>query len=327
MTRTTTPQDETQDRHGGRAVPWKAIVACAAIALAGFLLHRTLAQYSYDEIVSSVTGVPQRRLLLAGAFAAASYLCLTGFDWLALRYVEKPLPYPRAALASFVALSLGHNIGFAALSSGTIRYRFYSRWGLTAEEIAKLVLFCGLTVGLGLAVLGGVALLARPALASEMTGLGLPAVITLGGACIAAVAGYLALAAWVRTPLRFRRWSLQMPPLRLALAQVGIGALNFACVAACLHQAILAAADAPYLNVAAVYVIANTAAIVSHVPGGLGVIESVVSYLIPGAVLVGPLLVFRFVYFLGPLMIGGAVLAAAELVFRSRGRPDTSATA
>src|SRR3712207_8967800 len=49
----------------------------------------------------------------------------------------RPLSYPKVALASFVSLSLGHNIGFAGLSSGAIRYRFYSRAGLTAEEVAK----------------------------------------------------------------------------------------------------------------------------------------------------------------------------------------------
>src|SRR5690606_1118282 len=46
------------------------------------------------------------------AFAAASYLCLTGFDALAVRYAGRPLPYRRVALASFVSLTIGHNIGF-----------------------------------------------------------------------------------------------------------------------------------------------------------------------------------------------------------------------
>ena len=44
--------------------------------------------------------MPVPRLLGAAGFAAASYLCLTCFDYLALRYVGKPLPYPKAALAS-----------------------------------------------------------------------------------------------------------------------------------------------------------------------------------------------------------------------------------
>jgi uncharacterized membrane protein YbhN (UPF0104 family) len=306
-------------RGGGPPRVWTILLTVAALALAGFLLYRTLSRYSLDQLIASVAAVPSWRLLAAGGFAAASYLCLTGFDYLALRYVGRPLPYRKAALASFSSLSLGHNIGFAALSSGAIRYRFYSRWGLSAGEVAKVILFCGLTVGLGLMILGGAALLIRSELAQEITGLGRAAVLGLGAVCLALPAGYLALAAFRHRPLRIRRWRLEMPTLRLALAQVVIGPLNFAFVAACLHQALAAVAEVAYFGVASVYVIANATALVSHVPGGLGVIESVVIYLLPQADLIGPLLVFRFVYFLVPLGLGSVLLAVTELAFRRRG--------
>ena len=135
---------------------------------------------------------------------------------------------------------IGHNIGLAALSSGTIRYRFYSRWGLSAGEVAKVILFCGMTVGLGLVTLGGAALIMRASLAEDITGLDRPLVIALGALCLALTAGYVALAAFVRRPIRIRRFELAMPPLQLAFGQVAIGPLNFACVAACLHQVLAA---------------------------------------------------------------------------------------
>jgi len=297
---------------------WKYLIAAAAIGLAAFLLYRTLSRYSLDQLVEAVSAVPVPRLLGAAGFAAASYLCLTCFDYLALRYVGKPLPYPKAALASFTALSLGHNIGLAALSSGAVRYRFYSRWGLSTGEVAKVIVFCGITVGLGLLVLGGAALLLRSGLAVEITGLSLPIVIILGIGCLAVPAIYLILAAFVRKTLRIRRWSLEMPPLPLAAGQVLIGSINFAFVAACLHQALAAVAEVAYLGVASVYVIANATALVSHVPGGLGVIESVVMYLLPEKDLIGPLLVSRFVYFLVPLGLGSILFAVTELFYRRR---------
>jgi uncharacterized membrane protein YbhN (UPF0104 family) len=298
---------------------WKPLIAVAAFALAGFLLYRTLRSYSPEELVAAVTAIPLARLAGAAGFAAASYVCLTGFDYLALRYVGKPLPYPKVALASFSALSIGHNIGLAFLSSGAVRSRFYSRWGLNAEEVAKLILFCGITVGLGLMVLGGLALLLRSELAVEITGLSRPIVISLGVGCLALPSLYLVLSAFVRKTLRIWRWSLTMPPLRLALGQAVIGAVNFAFVAACLHQVLAAVTDVAYVGVASVYVIANTTALMSHVPGGLGVIESVVIYLLPGENLIGPLLVFRFVYFLLPLGLGSVLFLTTELVYRRKG--------
>ena len=299
---------------------WKALIVVLAVCLAGFLLYRTLSQYSFEELVASVGAIPAARFLAAGGFAAASYLCLTGFDYLALRYVGHKLPYPKAALASFCGLSLGHNIGLAAASSGAVRYRFYSRWGLSGGEIAKVIVFCGLTVGLGLIVLGGAALLLQSGLAAEITGLSQPVVLLIGAGLIGLAAGYLVLAHFVRKPLTIRSWTIEMPPLRLALGQIVIGSVNFAFVAACLHQVLAAVAEVEYLGVASVYVIANSTAIFSHVPGGLGVIESVVMYLLPQTDLIGPLLVFRFIYYLIPLALGGTLFAASELAFRVRDR-------
>jgi uncharacterized membrane protein YbhN (UPF0104 family) len=293
-------------------------LAFVLVSLAGFLLYRTLSLYSPDEIAASLTSIPAGRLALAGLFAAASYLCLTCFDFLALRYVGQRLPYPKVALASFCSLSLGHNIGFAALSSGAIRYRFYSRWGVRAGDIAKIILFCGVTVGIGLATLGSLALLLQSEVGATMTGLSQASLVGLGVAGLAAVALYVLLAAHVRKPLHIRHWSIEMPPLRLALAQIVIGPLNFVCVAACLHQALAALADVPYLAVAAVYVTANVTALISHVPGGLGVIETVVLYLLPQTNVIGALIAFRAIYYLVPLAIGGPLFGLCELVLKER---------
>jgi glycosyltransferase 2 family protein len=310
--------------HKSGPSPWiPRAIGVVAVALASFLLYRTLSKYSLDEIISSVSSIPLTRILLAGLFAAASYFCLTFFDFFALRYVGKPLPYRYVALASFCSLSLGHNIGFAALSSGAIRYRFYSRWGVSLGDVAKIILFCGLTVGLGLIILGGVALLLQSELVSKITGLPQAAVVTIGIACFAAAAIYVLLAAFVRGTLRFRRWSIQLPSWRLALAQIVIGPLNFALVAACLHQTLAALGEVSYLAVAAVYVIAVASALITHVPGGLGVIEAVVLYLLPHGQFIGGLLTFRALYFLLPLCIGGPLFGIAELAARKNAKANS----
>ena len=300
---------------------WSRLIGAAAVALSAFLIWHTLRQYSLDQIVASVRAVPASRLWAAAAFAAASYGCLTVFDWLGLRYVGKPLPYWKAALASFTSLGLGHSIGFAGVSSGAIRYRYYSRWGLSVGEVAKLVVFCGVTVGIGLAALGGVALLLRPELGARVTGLDESVTIGLGLLCLAVVAGYVGLSMlYGGRSVRFRRWSMDMPGWRTAVAQVVVGAVNFSFVAACLHQALASEAEVGYLPVASVYVIANTATMITHVPGGLGVIESVVSVLLPGASLIGGLLVFRAIYFFIPLGLAALTLGASEALIRRRSR-------
>jgi hypothetical protein len=314
------PQAKRADAVSGRRSNWRGLrgaIALVVVALAAFLLYRTLSHYESEELLASILSVRVSHLLTAIGWAAASYLCLTGFDYLALRYVDRPLPYPKVALASFVSLSMGHNIGFAALSSGAIRYRFYSREGLSAAQVAKVIVFCGATVGFGLVALAGIAILMRPGLAETVLGLSQPVLLTVAGACLAVPAVYVALAWLVRQPLHIFGWSIEMPGVKLAAAQVFIGTLNFAFVAACLHQVLNASFEVAYPTTAAVFALANSAAIVSHVPGGLGVIESVVVSLLPGSGALPLVLVFRFVYFLLPLTIGGTLFAISELWVRS----------
>lgn len=291
-----------------------ALIALAVL-VAGWLIYRTLAQYSWDDIRDSVAAIPKGNFVLALAFAACSYLCLTVFDFLALRYVGKPLSYPRAALASFTSLAIGHNVGVAALSSGAVRYRFYSRWGLDAEEIAKLIVFCGVTVGLGLITLAGLCLILLPGTAGKIAGLGTAASATLGIACLALGAIYLALAAFLRGELKIRSWRFALPPLHLAALQILVGTVNFACVAACLHQ--LLTGETGYMETTAAYVVGNLTALVSHVPGGLGVLEATIGFLLGGSASIGALIAFRVVYFFIPLPLGLVLLLASEALLGS----------
>lgn len=294
-----------------------AFFAAAALLGIGLLWH-ALSRYSLEEIVAAVSAVTGLRLATAAGFATASYVCLTFFDYLALRWIERPLPYRQAALASFASLSLGHSIGFAGLSSGAIRYRFYSRWGLSAGDVAQLVLFCGVTVGLGLSMLAGIALMVDPGTAESLLRLPQASIRVVGGVGVALPLAYLA---WAMLPERHARrtfWRLRRPTAGLALAQIGVGTLNFALVAACLHQVLAHVAEVSYPAVASAYVAANTATLITHVPGGLGVVETVVQHVLPGEDLIGPLLVYRFVYFLVPLALGLVLLAITELAARRR---------
>lgn len=306
-----------------RFQPW---IALAAVGLASFLIYRALKGYSLEEIRASLGQISVRHLALGAAFAAGSYLCLTGFDTLAVRYTRGQVPYRKIALASFVALSIGHTLGFAAFSSGAVRYRFYSSWGLSAGDIARIILFCGLTVLLGLSTLGALSAILQPRLVAQIFGIAPALVIALGVALLGVIAAYLLVAAFGRGSLRIRQFRIPLPPFRLAVGQIVIGTLNFGLVAAVLHQMLAASSDIGFLPVAAVYVTANVAAIVSHVPGGIGVIEAVILSLVPGADVVAALIAFRTIYFLIPFAIGSTLLGIIELRRRrQRAGPDSGA--
>lgn len=300
------------------------LLLLAAIIGAGYLLYRTWSQYSFDDVMRALTSIPKTNLALGLLFAACSYCCLACNDWLGVRYAGKPLPFRQTALASFTGLSIGHNVGLAALSSGAVRYRFYSRWGLGTEEIAKVIVFCGATVALGLSTLGAVGLYLRPEDAAKMTGLEASTISAIALACLAFPILYLVLSAVLRTPLRIRSWHFDMPIFKLAIGQVIVGTVNFAFVAACLHQMLSALGDASYFKVATASVTANIAAIISHVPGGLGVLEATIVHVLPGAESIAAVIAYRVIYYLIPLAIGVSLFIASEFLLKAEDAPDTS---
>lgn len=302
------------------------LLAVTAVTGAAYLLYKSFSQYTWLEVRESVRQIPLGRLLASMGFAAASYICLSGFDTLALIYVGKPLAYRRTLLASFTSLSIGHNVGVSAMSSGAVRYRFYSRWGLTAAEVGKLILFCGMTVALGLVSLAGLLLAAQPGVAGELLGIGRAASVAVAIGCLAVPVVYLVTTALFKTPFRLWKWTVAPPGLRLALAQVAVGTVNFICVAACLNQLLAAFTEAGYLKVATAYVTANITAIVSHVPGGLGVLEATVLYILPGATSIGALLAFRVVYFFLPLAIGLPLFLGSEAIVRAQAKKASGQT-
>lgn len=288
----------------------------AGVVLAGYLIYRGLSRYSLEQIGDSLGSIPLPRLAAAVGFTACSYLTLTFFDALGIAYVGKKVAYPKVALASFVSLAVGHNVGIASLSSGAVRYRYYSRWGLNAGDVALLVLFCGTTVCIGLATLGGLALLLYPGDAQGMIGLDRQSLRLVALAALAAPVLYIVLAALISRPLKLWSWSIEMPSAKLAAAQVVVGAVNFAFVAASLYELVAAFSDAGYLRVASIYAVANSAAIITHVPGGIGVLEAGIQALLSASGAIGALIAFRVVYFFLPLAIALPILAASEHALR-----------
>ena len=139
-----------------------------AIGLVLFLvalevLRVELRAVSWHELTADVFGTPWPRLALAVALTALNYVALTGYDLLAFAYIGKRLPRVRIAMASFLAYAISNNVGFAMLSGASVRYRFYTRWGVTADELSRIVFSYSVTFWLGLLALGGLSLVLESA--------------------------------------------------------------------------------------------------------------------------------------------------------------------
>ncbi len=125
---------------------WSTWIAVVVFAAAIFAIDRVLGRYHWAEVAGHLYAIPWRTLLLAAALTVGSYLVLSLYDLLGVRNAGGSLPWRTVATASFTAYAVAHNVGFAALSGGSIRYRIYSKAGLSGLQIAQVIAFCTLTL-------------------------------------------------------------------------------------------------------------------------------------------------------------------------------------
>lgn len=285
--------------------------------LALWALHGQLAEYSWDDLVVYLETLSPKRLASAFGLTVASYATITAYDWLALKYLRKPLAGGRVLFASFVSYAFSNSVGVSVLGSGSLRLRLYTGWGLSAIEIAQIVLFSSVTLWLGLLITAGGVLIAKPVDLADLLHLpALPHSRTLGIALLLPVAGWFALALLRREPLHLGPWTLPVVRAPLAARQLLIGAADWLLAAAVLYVLLPRIEDLGYAHFLAVFLVAQIVALVSHVPGGLGVFEATVIALLAPWVeagdLLGGLFAFRAIYYLLPLALATVALGLYE---------------
>jgi phosphatidylglycerol lysyltransferase len=295
------------------------LVTVLLFSLALGVLHRELASLHWVDVSAALARLGPTVLLLSLSATALSYGALTGYDVLALRHLSHPLPYRQVGLASFVATVVGHNVGMALVSASAVRTRFYTAWGLSATEVAGVVAFLSVTLGLGLAFVTSLALLLEPTVASRMLFLPTALVQGMGALLLVAVLAYLGLCATRRAPFRFRHWRVSVPNAATATQQLALAVVDLALGATALYVLLPAHPSLNWPVFVGVYVLAVMAGVISHVPAGLGVFETVMLLALPELPkdsLLAAILVYRVVYYLVPL--GLVALLVSGLAIRER---------
>jgi len=284
------------------------------LGAAAWALGRELQGFHFRDLERGLAAIPSRALWAAAAVTALDYLLLSAYDLLALVYAERRLPTLRVVFTSFIAYAFGNNVGLSLLSSGSVRVRLYSQWGLGAGEIAKVVAFTAAQLWAGLLPLLGIALLA-----GAPGPLPAPLARAAGLLALLATAGYLVLAARGKE-LFFRGVSFRLPALRLAAAQVAVSAADWALAALVLYLLLPATAPISFLPFLGLFIAAQVGGLASQVPGGVGVFESIIlASLAAGALapdLLSALVAFRVVYYLVPFLAAFAMLVGNEIVVR-----------
>lgn len=311
------PQDVAAARRRSPRLPdllW-AFVGIGAVVLSCWLLVREIHNLSWADVESALSAIPAHRWVMAGVSTALAYAALALYDRIALRHLGFVLSWRFISAVSFTTYALSHNIGMTMFSGAMVRYRAYSTKGLTLADVGVLVAFCSFTFFLGTVLLGGLVCLIDPGFIHALVELP-PNGVRGAGVVMLGLAGlYVAGAMLHLPPLRLPNLRLAYPKPTIALWQLIAGPLELLGAAGIIYCALPAATNPGFIVVLGVFLASFSAALVSHAPGGLGVLELVfVNALpaVPQADVLAALLVFRLLYFILPLVIGIVAVVVFE---------------
>lgn len=299
------------------------LVGLAAVVASFYLLYQEFKGEAVGvEVWAALHAIPIENYLYAAASTLLAYAALAWYDRIALLHLGvKHISWIFISICSFTTYALSHNIGASVFSGAMVRYRAYSTKGLSAAQVAVLVVLCSYTFAFGNILLGGVLLTWRPGLMQRLSGM-LPDVLTqastaltIGLVCLGGVALYIIGSLMHFRPLMIGKMQIVYPRPDIMLRQLFAAPMELIGAAGIIYFALPDVGNPGFIVVLGTFLLSFSAALVSNAPGGLGVFELLFIKAMPDVPrlkVLAALLVFRLFYLIIPLLIAIFVVIIFE---------------
>lgn len=294
---------------------WPIIGLCA-VAISVWLLYRELRSISLDDVLDSLYAIRAHHWLLSAAAALLAYSSLAGYDRIALLHLRRKISWLFIALCSFTTYALSHNIGASVVSGAVVRYRAYSSQGMPGSEIAVLIAFCSFTFILGVIITSSIVLLLEPHILMRFNEELTPTISVIIALVMLAFVLLYVFGSWLQLrPLQIGKFRLEYPRLPVVTQQLIVAPLELIGAAGIIYFALPEAGNPGFLIILGIFLVSFSAALISHAPGGLGVLELVFLTGLPDmnpADVLAALIVFRLLYLLIPFAMSLIVVLVFE---------------
>jgi uncharacterized membrane protein YbhN (UPF0104 family) len=302
--------------------PWaKTAAKIIFFVLVAWLLIAQARSIEWDKVIATVRERSPRSLMLAALLGLLSYALYGCFDFLG-RYVTKHHLRRRVVMAvNLICYAFNLNIG-ATVGGAAFRFRLYSRLGLDAGTTARIIAITMFTNWAGYVLLAGFVFLLRPLALPPDWAISSTGLRIFGGVLLAITVIYLLLCVFARgRGVSIKGHKATIPSLRFTLLQLAMSSINWLLIAALIY--VLLERQIPFTDVLSVLLVAAIAGVLTHVPGGLGVIEAVfvalLSHRMPASELVACILMYRTIYYFVPLGFATAGYLLMEARMRKAG--------
>jgi uncharacterized membrane protein YbhN (UPF0104 family) len=278
------------------------------------LLGVAISKIEWTKVWGAIQKLPGSVIALAGLIALLSYMVYSTFDLLGKWYTGHPMAWWRTLVIGFISYAFTMNLG-APVGGLGLRMRLYAKQGIGQGVVMRVLALSLATNWVGYLLLAGCLFALGEIRLPSGWALNEGPFRLIGAVMALAGIAYLLLCAFSRK----RSWTIrgheiELPSIGLALIQVTLAILNWGLIGAVIY--ILLQGQAGYFEVTGILMISAIAGAIVHIPGGLGVIESVFIALLDGDLprsqVLGALLVYRAIYYLAPLLISAFGYVGAE---------------
>lgn len=286
------------------------------------LLVRVGLTIEWSEVAQAVLDTPSTSLWVAALVVAASYGVYSCFDLLGKWYTGHDLPWWRTMTVAFISYAFTMNFS-AAVGGLALRLRLYGKQGLNPGTIMRIMGLSITTNWIGYFLLGGAIFASGAVQPPPGWEVGGGPLQLIGAVMVAVALGYVALCAFSdKRSWTVRDHAIELPELRVALLQLALAMSNWSLMGLVVYTVM--PGEVGYATILGTLLIGSIAGAIAHIPGGLGVTEYVFITLLapdlPRHQVLGAILVYRALYYLGPVMLAGAWY----LIFEARSPASVS---
>lgn len=285
-----------------RTAGWKRIAWIAFSLLVAWMLWRLAARTDWAAVWSSARARTPWQLAGIAALALAGHAVYGLLDVVGRRLAPHRLPLWRTWLTATTCYAMNLNLGGAVGGVG-FRLRLYGQQGVPAVKTGRVIAGSILANWTGyLVLLATMPLWSPDGGLARWTGPVGAIAIPAGAAIAVALAGWASVRGFEPT---VRGHAYPFPPPRPAAAMLAAALGNWLAMGAVLWLCLGDAAT--FAQALAALLIGAIAAAVTHVPGGLGVLDFVLVTMLAGGAsepeLVAAVLLYRAAYYLLPLAL------------------------
>lgn len=302
----------------------KKILSILFFCAVAYLLFTHAKEVEWNKVFESMRKTEMRTLLTGFFIGFLCYIAYAAYDLFGRHLLKLKTSAFSTMLAAWISYACNLNLG-AIIGSVALRYRLYSRLGVDSGDVTKILGISITSNWLGYCLLAGGLFISGSVEPPSSWAVGKLSLQVIGAALLLVVGTYLYFCFFAKQrEYQIRDRTFTLPPAKIVLLQFAVACAHWTLMAATIYQ--FMPDELSFSTVYAVLLVSCVAGAVSHVPGGLGVLEAVFVALLASEVpkyqLIAAVFAYRCVFYLAPLIISLPLYLGFEAFYGARKKSD-----